>query len=67
MWMIKMEYKLQKHLEKILKNEEGQAFSEYAIVIGVVAVLLIATVVLFKDAIVGVFTRIISSLSSVGA
>jgi pilus assembly protein Flp/PilA len=58
---------LNRALVKLEKDEKGQAFSEYAIIIGVVAVLIIATLVLFKDALTSLFTRIIGTLNNVGA
>ncbi|OEF99144.1 hypothetical protein BHF71_10095 [Vulcanibacillus modesticaldus] len=54
-------------IEHLKKDEKGQALSEYAIVIGVIAVMIIATLVLLKDSLVGVFTRIINSLNGVGS
>jgi len=59
--------RLNKHLIKLKNDERGQAFSEYAIIIGVIAVLIIATLVLFKDALISLFSRIISALNDVGA
>lgn len=53
-------------IDKFRKNEKGQAFSEYAIIIGVIAVVVIAILILFKDAIVGLFNRIIDALDGVG-
>jgi pilus assembly protein Flp/PilA len=54
-------------LEQFGRNEKGQAMSEYAIILGVVAVLIIATLVLFRNALVGLFTRIINAINGVGA
>jgi pilus assembly protein Flp/PilA len=39
-------------------REEGQAMAEYGIIIALVAVLLIGTLLLFKDALIGTFTDI---------
>mgnify|MGYP000698708791 CR=1 FL=1 len=59
------------HMEDLwtrkIRNEKGQALSEYAIIIGVVAVLIIATLVLFRDALSNLFTRIINQLNGVSS
>ncbi|RTE11200.1 hypothetical protein [Paenibacillus whitsoniae] len=52
-------------VEDFRKKEEGQALSEYAIVIGVVAVIIIATLVLFRGALTNMFTRIITYMNGV--
>jgi pilus assembly protein Flp/PilA len=57
---------LNRTLVNLKKDERGQAFSEYAIIIGVIAVLIIATLVLFKDALASLFSRIIGELNNVG-
>ncbi len=54
------------YLDNWKREEKGQALSEYAIIVGVIAVLIIATLILFKDALKSVFTRIINSLNGVG-
>jgi Flp pilus assembly pilin Flp len=46
-------------------RQKGQALSEYVIVIGVIALVVIATLVLFRDALIGVFNRIINGLKGV--
>ncbi len=43
-------------------REEGQAMAEYGIIIALVAVLLIGTLIIFKDALVSTFTTISGSL-----
>jgi pilus assembly protein Flp/PilA len=43
-------------------REEGQAMAEYGIIIALVAVLLIGTLVVFKDALISTFTDISSRL-----
>ncbi|MDR6551562.1 Flp family type IVb pilin [Paenibacillus qinlingensis] len=58
-------FKLCNFLEDFKKKEEGQALSEYAIVIGVVAVIIIATLVLFRGALTNLFTRIITYMEGV--
>jgi pilus assembly protein Flp/PilA len=43
-------------------REEGQAMAEYGIIIALVAVLLIATLLVFKNALISTFTDISNSL-----
>jgi pilus assembly protein Flp/PilA len=45
-----------------LNNEEGQGMVEYALIIGLVAVLLIGGLGLLKDQIAAVFTSITTAL-----
>lgn len=59
-------FAIQNGIDNLKNDQRGQALSEYAVVIGVIAVLIIATLVLLKDSLVGVFTRIINSLNGVG-
>lgn len=51
----------------ILKDENGQGMVEYGLIIGLVAVALIAALVIFAPKIEGVFTRAGSALDGVGA
>jgi pilus assembly protein Flp/PilA len=46
-----------------LRREEGQGLVEYALIIALVSVLLVASLTLFKDKIAGVFTSISSALT----
>lgn len=45
-------------LQRLLCGEEGQGLSEYALIIALVAVLLIGTLIAFKDKIAAVFNGI---------
>ncbi len=49
-------------LKRLLKNEKGQALSEYGVILGIVLVAVIAVLGLFGDAIVEVFNNIIDAL-----
>ncbi|HEY8644494.1 MAG TPA: Flp family type IVb pilin [Gaiellaceae bacterium] len=45
-----------------LKREEGQTMAEYGLLIALIAILLVASLLLFKDALVSTFTSITNSL-----
>jgi len=45
-----------------LKREEGQTMAEYGLLIALIAILLVASLLLFKDALVSTFTSITHSL-----
>jgi pilus assembly protein Flp/PilA len=45
-----------------LKREEGQTMAEYGLLIALIAILLVATLLLFKNALVNTFTNITNSL-----
>lgn len=62
-WALKLTARVQHSLRVIRGEEKGQAFSEYAIIIGVIAIVLIASAVLFRTAIVGMFNRIVTALN----
>ncbi len=50
---------------RILQNEEGQTLVEYALIIGVVALTLVAALTGISDALTRAFDAITSALSSV--
>jgi pilus assembly protein Flp/PilA len=52
-------------IRQFVKEEDGLAASEYAIMLGLVAVALIAVVVTFRQSIEGVFTRTSGTLDGV--
>jgi len=60
--MLKLWVSLQNSAAQLREQEEGQAMAEYALIIALVAVLLVGTLTLFKDEIVGVFTDINNAL-----
>lgn len=45
-------------LRRFIKKQKGQGLVEYALIIAVVAILIVATLFIFKDAIIGVFNSI---------
>lgn len=54
-------------LKNFLADESGQSLTEYALIIALVAIALIATITLFKDKLLTIFNDINSSLSSAGS
>ncbi|SHI95851.1 pilus assembly protein Flp/PilA [Clostridium cavendishii DSM 21758] len=55
--------KFKNHLVGTLKNEKGQGMVEYALLIGLVAVVVIAVLVLLGPAISAKFQEIINALN----
>lgn len=53
-------------LKRLVRDEEGQALSEYGLVIGVIAVAIIAVLGTFREKIEKLFERIGDSLDGVG-
>lgn len=53
-------------IRKLIKDENGQALSEYGLVLGIVAVAVIAALVTLKDKILSLFTDISNSIDSKG-
>ena len=51
-----------KHLVRLFKEEEGQALTEYGILIGLIAVVVIGIVALLGEELVTKFTEIITEL-----
>lgn len=49
-------------IKSFFKDESGQGMTEYALIIALVAILLVATLGLFKDALVNEFTTITNAL-----
>ncbi|MEH7346312.1 Flp family type IVb pilin [Bacillus sp. JJ1532] len=52
-------------IKRLFKEEEGQALTEYGLLVGLVAIAVIATLGLFKDSIISVFTKIKSELNKI--
>jgi len=51
-----------KALRDLLQDERGQGMTEYALIIGIVAIMLITALVAFRQQIADIFTRITSGL-----
>jgi Flp pilus assembly pilin Flp len=62
--MLKFIVPLQLRLMELRDREEGQAFAEYAVLVAVVAILLIATMALFRGSIATAFGKIGTALST---
>ncbi len=62
--MLKLFVAAQLRLAELRDREEGQAMAEYALIIALVAVLLIGTLILFKDSLVNTFGDITSRLNA---
>lgn len=58
--------KLLTNMGAMLKSEDGQGMVEYGLIIGLIAVALIATLVIFAPQIAGVFTRAGAKLATAG-
>lgn len=52
-------------IRQFVKEEEGLAAAEYAIMLSLIAAALITVVVTFREAIEGVFTRTTNTLNTV--
>ncbi|MDK2821787.1 MAG: Flp/Fap pilin component [Clostridia bacterium] len=51
-------------IKKLFIEEEGQGMAEYALIIGLVAVLLIGTLTVFKDKVADLFKSLNQELSN---
>lgn len=52
-------------IRRFLRDESGQSLTEYALIIALVAIALIATITAFKDKLLAVFKTIGDSISGV--
>lgn len=53
-----------RRLRRVIREEEGQGTTEYAVLVGVLVVIAIAAVVLFRDRIQSLWNDIASSINS---
>lgn len=49
-------------IERLMADERGQSLTEYALLLSIIAVGVVATVILLKDKIVAVFNDVITKL-----
>jgi pilus assembly protein Flp/PilA len=57
--------KLQSAVNRFMQDEEGASMAEYALLLGVIAVALIAVIATFRNEIAGVFNRTGNTLKTV--
>ncbi|NDI36371.1 Flp family type IVb pilin [Chengkuizengella sediminis] len=55
---------LKNKLVGLVKEEEGQGLTEYGLVLGIIAVAVVATIGLFRDEIVGMYETALADLQS---
>ena len=60
--MLKLFVALQTRLSDVRTRQEGQAFTEYAVILAVVGVTLAGVLVLFRGALTTVFTNVTTAL-----
>lgn len=53
-----------KKLKDLIYKEEGQGMTEYGLIIALVAIVVIASILLFEEAITGMFTDITNEINS---
>jgi pilus assembly protein Flp/PilA len=53
-----------KHLICLIKNEQGQGLSEYSLVLGIIAVAVIATIAILSENAVKMLTNTLKTLAS---
>jgi len=51
-------------LKKLFKNEKGAAVTEYALLIALIAIAVIAAIILLRDELIRVFTLIADALKA---
>lgn len=54
--------KIKKELKRLFSEEDGQSLSEYALVLAVIVIAVIAILATLKDQIVALFQKIIDAL-----
>lgn len=51
-------------MQKFMKDESGQGLAEYAVLIGLVTLALVAVITPFRTAIINVFTAVTTALNT---
>ena len=49
--------------KRLLKEEEGQALSEYALILGIVVIAVVAILVVLREKIIAIFQNIANALT----
>lgn len=55
--------KIKNQIKQFLKDEEGQALSEYALILAIIVIAVIAVLIVLRDKIVALFQKIADSLT----
>lgn len=53
-----------KKVKRVLRNEEGQGFAEYGLLLVLIVVVMIALIVAFRDELEDIFTEITTELQT---
>lgn len=64
LWATEIGMRGTRRLRRVIREEEGQGTTEYAVLVGVLVVIAIAAVVLFRDRIQSLWNDIASSINS---
>ena len=51
-------------IKQFLKDEEGASMAEYALLVGLIAVALIAAIIAFRGSIIATFDRVTAALNA---
>ena len=51
---------------RTMRREEGQDLGEYALLLGVIAIVIVGVIIIFRDAIANVFERVTGVLQTAG-
>lgn len=64
LWATEIGMRGTRRLRRVIREEEGQGTTEYAVLVGVLVVIAIAAVVLFRDRIQSLWNDIANSINS---
>jgi pilus assembly protein Flp/PilA len=54
---------MMKKIKALFREEEGQGMTEYGLVLGIIAVAVVAALVLLREQIVEMFTKVVASVT----
>ena len=60
--MLKLFVTLQSRVMELRDRQEGQAFAEYGLLLAIVAIGLLAVLLVFRNALIGVFNTVANAL-----